>query len=329
MSDDSASALDALEVTEETTAAEGYDRWRILIDGWVLTPARIVWDDRRTRYGSVIIAAYLLVGIFGPIVLNAPVKNEAGAYVGLFENLAYPLGTNGDGTDLLSKTVYATPFMLKLAFAGGVVTTGLGAFVGTVAGFSGGRLERILLTASDIQIAIPGLPLIIVLALVIEPRDAFVLGFLLSIDAWAGMARQLHSQVLAIRSETYVEASKMMDIGPLTIIRDDILPNVMPYIMINFMGNTTRVINASVGLYFIGVLPFSAPNWGVMLNQSYQSGALLSADAVHTILVPVFAIAVLGYGITIFSQGMDRLFNPRVRAKHADTASEDVVAEGP
>jgi peptide/nickel transport system permease protein len=171
--------------------------------------------------------------------------------------------------------------------------------------------------------AIPGLPLLIVLAVAVEPRNPYVVGLLLSVDAWAGLSRQLHSQVLALRSESYVEASRVVGLGSLSIVRDDILPKVMPYIMINFMGNAIRVIHASVGLYFLGVLPFTTQNWGVILHNAFNKGALFSLSSWHWLFLPIFVIALLGYGITIFSQGMDRLFNPRVRARESSTSSDD------
>jgi len=305
------------------------DRLHKWIDLWMLTPARVIWQDRRARIGSLIILGYLLAGTVGVWILEPPVQNEAEPYVGAFQTLQYPLGTDGFGKDLLEQTVHATPAMLKMAFAGGVVTTVIGASVGTVAGYKGGIVERILMTAADIQMAIPGLPLLIVLAVALEPRDPLVVGFLLSVDAWAGVSRTLHSQVLALRSESYVEASRTLGLGSIPIIRDDILPNVMPYIMINFMKNTIRVIHVSVGLYFLGVLPFTTQNWGVMINLAFNRGALATLNGIHWLVVPIIAINLLAFGVTLFSQGMDRLFNPRVRARHSSVTEDGASPMGP
>ncbi len=307
-------------MTNESEVQSRKQRWKATFDLWVVAPARIMWDDRRTRYGTLIILLYLLVGTVGVWILDAPALNEGPAYLSAFHSWEYPLGTNDLGQDMLSATVHATPAMLQMMAAGGIVATVVGTVVGTVAGYKRGPVEKVLMTITDIAMTIPGLPLLIVLAVALEPRDPFTVGVILSITAWAGLARSLHSQVLSLRNESYVEASHVMGLSSMSIIRDDILPNIMPYIMINFMGNTTRVIHASVGLYFLGVLPFTTSNWGVMLNRAYYGGALYSWDTINWLGAPILAITLISYGVVLFSQGMDRLFNPRVRAR---TVSDD------
>jgi peptide/nickel transport system permease protein len=351
MSDKAASPIQSLKREYDgVDDVSRLDHWRTQIDLWVLAPARIMWEDTRTRIGGAIMLFYILMGTVGVVLTDAPVQNEGAPLIGLFpgglvpsgENawvsvgrvtvaganvswpeLYFPLGTDILGNSLLEMTIHSTPAMLKMAFAGGVVTTLIGTVIGTIAGYKGGRVERILITASDIQMAIPGLPLLIVLAVALQPRDPLVVGFLLSVDAWAGLARQLHSQVLSLRNESYVEASRLMGFSSPPIIWDDVLPNIMPYVMINFMGNSIRVIHASVGLYFLGVLPFTTLNWGVMINMAYNRGALLTWNAAHWLLIPIVAISLLGFGITLFSQGMDRLFNPKVRARYASSVDAD------
>lgn len=325
-----------------------FERWRVWFDLWIATPTRIMWQDRRTRYGAVIIALYLVVGTAGVRIVGEPTQNEGPAYVGPFDSefiepvfgLApmtielggfswtyrgiwqFPLGTNGFGEDIFAQTVHATPPMLSMMLAGGLFATVVGTVVGTVAGYKRGRTERVLMTAADVQIAVPGLPLLIVLAMAIQPEHPATVGIILGVPGWAGLARSLHSQVLSLRNESYVESSRIMGFGSAPIIRDDILPNIVPYVMINFMQNAIGIIHLSVGLYFLGVLPFTTDNWGVMINFAYNNGALLSWAGLPWLVAPIFAISLLGFGITIFSQGMDRVFNPRVRAKHAESTAD-------
>jgi len=323
------------------------ERVRTWFDLWIRSPLRIIWDDRRTRWGSLIVIGYLIMGTLGVHLTESPELNENEELLGAFPDdwftitqqtvlgakVPWPhietiFGTNNTGQSIFELIVHSTPPMLKMALAGGIATTLVGVIVGTVAGYKGGRIERVLMTATDIQIAIPGLPLLIVVAFALQPRDPLIVGLILSIDAWAGLARQLHSQVLALRSESYAEASRVVGLGSGTIIRDDILPNIMPYIMINFMGNTTRIIHASVGLYFIGVLPYTNLNWGVMISRAQGGGAMYGTKNWPWLLLPILAIALLSYGITILSQGMDRLFNPRVRARQSEAiSSEEAPAE--
>lgn len=308
--------------SQETSEQTKWDLWRERIDIWLLAPWRIMMRDRRTRYGLLIVVFWILVGTVGVWLTTPPKQYEASTYIGAFQTLEYPLGTDGLGQGLMRATIHATPAMLKMMIAGGVVTTAIGAVVGLFAGYKRGVTERILMTATDTQMAIPGLPLLIVVGVALQPEDPFVVGLILSIDAWAGLSRQLHSQVLALRNESYVEASRTVGLGSISIIRDDIIPNIMPFIMIRFMGNTVRVIQASVGLYFLGVLPFTTLNWGVMINLAYENGALSTWDGIQWLLVPIFALTTISYGIILFSQGLDQLFNPRIRAEHSEATSD-------
>jgi peptide/nickel transport system permease protein len=306
---------------EESTRG---DRYRRRLDTTVLTPFRIVWSDSRARVGLLIILFYLLMGTVGVMILEAPVQGEGGRLVGPFQSWQFPLGTDTGGEGILKQIVYATPPMLLMIGSGAVFSTVMATLVGTFSGYKGGNVDRVLMSFTDIALAIPGLPLIIVISVVLEPRSPIVIGIVLSINAWAGLARSIRSQVLTLRSESYVEASRVMGESVPFIIRGDILPNIMPYVLINFVRTGRYVVFASVGLYFLGVLPSSTENWGIMMEYAYSTaGALYTLESAHWLFFPMLAIVVLVFGLTMFSQGTDRLFNPRVRARHSDDVGNE------
>lgn len=317
---------DPLEHPFETTADVDVTRWdqfRHSVDVWVTSPARIMWADFRTRVGAAIVLVYLLMGTVGVVLYPVPRLNAAPQLVGAFQNLDYVLGTTSTGQDLLGLIIHSTPFMLKMVIAGAVFTTVMSVVIGTVSGYKGGRIDRVLMALSDIALVIPGLPLVIVLAIVIQPENPFVVGVLLTINGWAGLARSVRSEVISLRNEAYIEASGVMGMSTSSIILKDILPNIMPYVLINFMQAGRNVIFASVGLYYLGLLPFSGLNWGVILNTAQKSGALTGLKSIHWIMVPVITISGLVFGLVYFSQGLDRIFNPRIRARHAKTVETD------
>jgi peptide/nickel transport system permease protein len=285
----------------------------------------VLWNDGRARFGLLVITFYVLMGTLGVVLVDVPEVNDGGRYVQPFTTVEFPLGTDGLGRGLMGMIIHATPGMLKMILAGAVFSISVATIVGTVAGYKGGTLERVLMSLTDIMMTLPGLPLIIIIAAILQPKSPWLVGIVLTINAWAGLARALRSEVLSLRDEAYVEASRTMGIDTHDIIFKDLIPNLMPYIMINFVGAARGVIFASVGLYFLGILPFNALNWGVILNMAYKSGgALYTWKAAHWLLVPTFTIILLSYGLVMFSQGLDRVFNPRVRAKHAKTIeSED------
>jgi peptide/nickel transport system permease protein len=180
---------------------------------------------------------------------------------------------------------------------------------------------------ADIVLTIPGLPLVMVLAIIFEPTEPWAVGLLLTVNAWGGTARQIRSQVLATGRESYVEASGIMSLSLPTIMGKDILPNIAPFVFVRFVQQAREVIIASVALYFLGVLPFTNVNWGVMLNLAYKQGALYSFGTAHLIIVPIVPMVLLMYGLILFAQGTDRIFNPRVRARHAALADPNEERE--
>ncbi len=283
----------------------------------VKEPALVAWEDGRTRVGIAILSVYMvmaLVDIFG-LWRNASPNQSPDRLMAPFQSLKYPLGTTNSGTDLLALMIDSTPFILLMVLAGGVWATSLALVVGTISGYKGGRVDTVITTVSDFFMAIPGLPLVIVLAIAISPENPLLLGVILTINYWAGLGRSIRSQVLSIREKSYVEASRTMGTGTLRIIRKDVLPNIMPYVLVNFVKAARYTIFASVGLYFIGVLPYSGQNWGVTLNNAYSQGGLFTWQAFHWLAVPIVAIVGLAFGLILVSQGMDRLFNPRVRTR--------------
>ncbi|WP_256392940.1 ABC transporter permease [Natronoarchaeum rubrum] len=315
---------EAFEAVSDTTMSRE-ERYRRLFDRLILAPGRIVWDDLRARIGASIILLYVLVGLFGPRLYKAPRVNQGPRSVTpLSEGLAYPLGTDNLGRDILAQLIHATPSMLQMITAGGLFVTIMGVTVGTTAGYAGGRTDRVLSLITDIVMTIPGLPLIVILAALLAPQNPIVTGLILTVNVWAGLAREIRSQVLSISRHSYVEASKAMGLSTPTIIVKDILPNIMPYVLITFVNAARQVIFASIGLYFLGVLPYdSVVNWGVMIDQAVSGGAMHVVSMAHWLIAPLATITLLSFGLILFSQGTDRMFNPRVRARHSTTTGSD------
>jgi len=304
----------------ETTAEyqqSTLDYYQDQYDKWIGAPLKILWGDYRGKIGITIVVTYLLMGTLGVSLVPSP--DKTGPFlIQPFESTVYPLGTDGLGQGLLSLIVHATPNMLKMIFAGAVFGNMVGVTIGLVSGYYGGNVDKALMTFADTIAMIPGLPLLVILAAIIEPQNPFLVGIIVNITGWAGQARGIRSQVLPLVDKEYVEAARSIGQSSSNIMVKEMLPNLLPLIFIGFLGGAVAVVTKSVGLYFLGLLPFNtASNWGVMLNFAYQEGgALYTTAAAHWILVPMVAIVGLTFGLTLLAQAFDQVFNPRVRARH-------------
>lgn len=316
------------------------ERLMVLFDAYVSTPGRVAWSDWRTRFGIIVISLFVFTATVGTKIVKSPGTNQApvnhkpfdgglaaitgeGGWVDTTQAFPWvefnaPLGASNYGEPIGRQLVHATPDMLQMVIAGAIVSIVLAAMIGITAGYKGGRVDSVLMSLTDIVMTMPGLPLIIVIAAIYPPKQAWLVGVVLAIDSWPGLARALRSQVLTLREESYVEASRTMGISSGTILTRDITPQLMPYILINAAGAGRSVIFQSVALYFLGVLPFTTANWGIMMDTAYSEGfALVNLSNFYQILWPMLAVVVISFGLIMFSQGMDRVFNPRIRARHA------------
>ena len=295
------------------------DVYEDTLERWVVSPLRVLWSDYRGRVGLLIVLLYVLMGTVGVIfypetsILEHPDNTLAPA----FQSAEYPLGTNGVGEDLLAKVIHSTPKMLKMMLAGAVFANCLGLVIGLFSGYLGGNVDKGLMTLTDTIGSIPGLPLLLILGAMFEPRNAYLIGIMVSINAWTGLARGVRAQVLPLRKQEYVEASRSMGQPTSTVLVKQILPDLLPLFAIRLFTSATGIITASVALYFLGILPVDRDNWGYMLNQAYtNSGALTDPSTVHWLLVPIVTISLLTFGLTMLAQAFDQVFNPRVRARH-------------
>ncbi|CCQ34009.1 ABC transporter permease protein [Halorhabdus tiamatea SARL4B] len=314
---------------EDVEAAQVSTRERLtrFVDRYILAPLRIGWSDWRTRVGGLGLLFYIFMGTGGVVIVEEPELNEGPRYLGAFIEWGVPFGTDNLGRSIFEQIVHATPAMLKMASAGALTTVGLGVLVGFVGGYKGGLVDRVMMTLTDIQAVLPGLPLIIVLSGIFADymKSPWAVGIVLAIDTWPGLARALRSQVLTLREEDYIEAGRSLGLSSATLIRQDLVPKLAPYILVNMAGAATQVIKASVALYFLGVLPFSTLNWGVMMNNAYTTGNAISqlGHAGHWLFFPALFLSGLTFVLVLFAQGLDRVFNPRLRARHAQTTPDE------
>lgn len=326
ISDGSDTETFSFETSGSTVEVTWRERLRDFYEEFIYKPGLVAWDDRRTRIGAAIMSIYVFMGTLGAWLYPAPSTNQVERGLEPFETLSAPLGSTGSGQDVLAMVIHATPEMLIMVTAGGIFATGIAVLIGTVAGYKGGRVDRVLTSFSDVAMSIPGLPLVMVLAVVFRPRDPVLIGILLTINYWAGLGRSIRSQVLTLREESYVEASRTMGVSTPRILFKDVIPNLMPFVLVNFANAARYVVFASVGLYYLGVLPSSVDNWGLQLENAYsQAGALVGGGALYQLITPMIAIMGIALGLILLAQGLDRVFNPRVRTRLAGETESTAV----
>ena len=104
-----------------------------------------------------------------------------------------------------------------------------------------------------------------------------------------------------------------MDVGRGHIVFSELMPNIMSFIAINFIGSMKNAITASVGMMTLGLALFEPTNWGGIIVSARNSGAFAIPAAQLSIVAPVVTIMIFQIGAILFSNGLDEAFNPRLR----------------
>jgi peptide/nickel transport system permease protein len=275
---------------------------------------RILRSDLGALIGGVIVLLYVVVAIIGPYVAHlSPDQNASNAYLG--PTWQHPLGTDSLGQDVWTQIILGTRPIMIVGVLAAVITVFVGVVVGLLTGYTGGIVDGALMRVTDVFLTIPGLPLIIVVASVVQTSNPFVLALILSITAWAGLARAVRSQAMSLRSSDFVEAAKLQGVSLTNMIGRQLLPNVGPYVAIHFLLAITGAIYAEVGLFLLGIAPISGTNWGIMINLAMSQGALYTSDSALYLFSPMAAIVVLQVAFVFLSRALDSVFNPRLRVQ--------------
>jgi peptide/nickel transport system permease protein len=271
-------------------------------------------SNRKALVGAAILFLYFLMATVGPEVvpLDLTYRSELRLRP---PSLAHPFGTDTHGVDIFAQIIHGSRDVLLVAFLAAIFSTGIAVAVGITAGFKGGLVDQSLMMLVNVLLTIPQFPIMLIFATVFRVSDPVSFALVLAVWMWAGLARAVRSQTLSLREREFIEAAGTLRLSPFHIVFREILPNIMPYIAINFVGMMRGAINASVGVMFLGIVPFSRTNWGMMLNMATrQTGAIYVPSGIYYAVFPILAIMFFQLGGYLFGHGLDEIFNPRLRA---------------
>jgi peptide/nickel transport system permease protein len=255
---------------------------------------------------------FLLLAFVGPSFVPIDAKPKLDKIYQL-PSAEYPLGTDYQGRDVLSQIVHGGRDIIVVASTTALITTTIAVTLGALAGFLGGWFDSVVLAVADIILTVPQFPLLLVLATFVRLNNIVLLGVLLAALGWPALMRAIRSQVLSLRQRDYVEAARCLDLGTGHIVFRQILPSMSGYIAISFTLGMINAIFLQVGLIFLGLVPLSGNNWGVMLQLAWVRGAIFYKNALSYILAPVIAISLLQLSLIMLARSLEEIFNPRLR----------------
>ncbi|MFN8152299.1 MAG: ABC transporter permease [Solirubrobacterales bacterium] len=268
----------------------------------------------RGRFGVGVLGLAVFVAIFGNLL--APYDPYASSTAVLEPpSWSHPLGTTESGSDVLSQLLVGARVSIVVGFAAALISAVLGSIVGLAGGYYGGWTDRVLDALENWFLVIPTLPLMIVLARVLEP-SLWVLIAVIGLTSWAGTGRIVRAQVLTLRERAFVERSRALGAKDGYIIRTHILPNTLPLIFANTVLIVAVAILSEAALSFLGLGDPTRISWGTMLENAFTNSAP-SAGAWWYVIPPGLCITMVVLAVSVLGYLFEEYVNPRLRDAEA------------
>jgi peptide/nickel transport system ATP-binding protein/peptide/nickel transport system permease protein len=272
---------------------------------------RLLFRNRLAAVGAVIIAAILVLVLLTPILpLQDPdVTATADRFKRPFAD-GHLLGTDHLGRDLLSRLLHGTRLSLAVGVAAALIAATIGSSIGIVAGYFGGRVDNIIMRGVDMLMAFPYILLALAIVAALGP------GLMNALIAVAAVnvpffARNIRGITVGLAGREFIDAARLSGMGHTRIIVGELLPNVLPVIVIAMSTTVGWMILETAGLSFLGLgsQPPKA-DLGSMLGEARS--AMISNP--HTSIVPGIMIFFIVMSINLLGDGVRDALDPRLRS---------------
>jgi len=267
--------------------------------------------------GLVMVAAVVVVAFLAPWL--APYDPYATITGSSADIMASPsrghlLGQDDSGKDVLSSVIYGSRISLTVGFAASFIVVVLGATVGMLSGYAGGRVDMVLMRITDAFLVVPRLPLMLVV-ITVAGRGLANIILVIGLLSWTYMARVVRSQVLTVKERQFILRAKALGVSPARIMTRHILPQVVPVIFAEATLDVSYAILSEATLSFLGLGDPMLISWGSILNRAFLRGAVMR-EAWWYLIPPGVALAWTTLGLTFLGIALQEMINPRLKTHH-------------
>ncbi|MER7818808.1 ABC transporter permease [Streptomyces sp. NPDC096153] len=285
-----------------------------------LAVVRIALADPRGATGAAILLFFSVTALAAPWLAPQD-PNAASSFsndIFLGPSGEHWLGTDENGRDVLSQLLLGSQASMLVGLAAALVSTVVGTAVGVAAAWFGGAVDRILNMLDDWFLVLPVIPVTVLTASLLGSRASSlplgqtgVLIGVIGLFGWAGTSRIVRAEVLSLKSRQFVERSRVLGAGHLRIIRQQLIPNLLPLILANAVIYVSLAILTESTLSYLGLGDPNRFSWGRMLESAQSAGAMTSGAWAY-FLPPGVCIALVVLGFSLLGNAIEQRNDPRL-----------------
>lgn len=288
-------------MTDNNTAPEkGMSLWRDAM--------RRLRKNHLAIFGLLVLCVIIAVTTIGPWCSKYSYETQDLELSAARPSLQHWFGTDRLGRDLFTRILYGGRISLLVGFAATGVSLAIGVVYGAVAGFAGGRTDRVMMRFVDILYALP-FTLFVIVLMVFFGRSFLLLFLAIGAVQWLTMARIVRGQVLSIKQKEFVEAAAAMGFSRRRILFRHIIPNVLGPVIVYTTLTIPNVMLLEAFLSFLGLgvqPPMSS--WGVLINE----GAATMEEYPWLLIFPSVALSLTLFSLNFLGDGLRDALDPRV-----------------
>ncbi len=265
--------------------------------------------NRGAIFGAVMIAIISILAIVVPFLSPYQFDLVDTSIQNLAPNAEHWFGTDKSGRDLFLRVWLGTRISLFVALTAVIIDIAFGMLYGLVSGYFGGKVDIVMQRIQEIISSIPSL-VILTLLLIVMNASIFTIILALMITGWVGMSRITRAQVLKIKEEEFVLASKTLGAGSMFIIFKNILPNIFAQIVIVSMFSIPNAIFYEAFLAFVGLgVPVPQASLGSLINDGFQTMLVYP----YMLIIPVIVLGILMLSFNLLADGLRDAFDPTMK----------------
>jgi len=268
-----------------------------------------VWGNRKVQIALMILGPILVLTALAPLLpLQAPLETNLRATMEP-PSIVHPFGTDRMGRDVLSRTLEGVKVSLLVGFSVAAIALVAGMIFGTLAGFFGGMIDRIVMTIVDIFLAFPSLLLAIGLVAIVGTGLVPVIAAIAMADV-PRFIRLQRSQVLSLRSRAFIDAARTVNASQGWMMTRHIIPNtVAPMLVAASIASANAIlVEASLSFLGLGIMP-PAPSLGNII----RDGQTYLQQAWWISTLPGIVILLIAFSLHFLSDGIREELDPRAR----------------